>query len=80
MPIPGHGTNKLNAAYSFGGPKLLAQTLQNATGLHIDHYMGIGFGGFVNVVDAVGGVSMCLPGPMKDPKAGPEPEGRAARR
>ena len=32
--------------------------------------MGIGFGGFVNVVDAVGGVNMCLPGPMRDPKAG----------
>jgi LCP family protein required for cell wall assembly len=70
LPIPGYGTNKLNAAYSFGGPKLLAQTVQNATGLHIDHYMGIGFGGFVNVVDAVGGVRICLPGPMNDPKAG----------
>ena len=70
LPIPGYGTNKLNAAYSFGGPKLLAKTVQNATGLHIDHYMGIGFGGFVNVVDAVGGVRMCLPGPMNDPKAG----------
>ena len=70
LPIPGYGTNKLNAAYSFGGPKLLAETVQNATGLHIDHYMGIGFGGFVNVVDAVGGVRMCLPGPMNDPKAG----------
>jgi LCP family protein required for cell wall assembly len=70
LPIPGYGTNKLNAAYSFGGPKLLAETVQNATGLRIDHYMGIGFGGFVNVVDAVGGVRMCLPGPMNDPKAG----------
>ncbi len=70
LPIPGYGTNKLNAAYSFGGPKLLAETVQNATGLHIDHYVGIGFGGFVHVVDAVGGVRMCLPGPMNDPKAG----------
>ena len=70
LPIPGYGTNKLNAAYSFGGPKLLAETVQNATGLRIDPYMGIGFGGFVNVVDAVGGVRMCLPGPMNDPKAG----------
>jgi LCP family protein required for cell wall assembly len=70
VEIPGHGMSKINAAYDLGGPKLLAETLQNATGLYISHYMGIGFGGFVHVVDAVGGVRMCLPGPMVDPKAG----------
>ena len=68
--IPGYGMNKINAAYDLGGPKLLAETVQNATGLYINHYMGIGFGGFVRVVDDVGGVRMCLPGPMVDPKAG----------
>jgi LCP family protein required for cell wall assembly len=70
VPIPGHGYNKLNAAYAFGGPKLLVQTVQNATGLPVDHYMGIGFGGLVSVVNDVGGVQMCLKAPMKDPKAG----------
>jgi len=70
VPIPGHGYNKLNAAYAFGGPKLLVQTVQNVTGLPIDHYMGIGFGGLVSVVNDVGGVDICLKGPMKDPKAG----------
>ena len=70
VPIPGHGSNKLNAAYSFGGPKLLVQTVQNVTGLPISHYMGIGFGGLVSVVNDIGGVRVCLPGPMKDPKAG----------
>jgi LCP family protein required for cell wall assembly len=70
VPIPGNGYNKINAAYSIGGPKLLIQTVQNVTGLHIDHYMGIGFGGLVDVVNDVGGVTLCLPGPMKDPKAG----------
>ena len=70
VPIPGHGSNKLNAAYSFGGPKLLVQTVQNVTGLPISHYMGIGFGGLVGVVNDIGGVRVCLPGPMKDPKAG----------
>jgi LCP family protein required for cell wall assembly len=70
VPIPGYGYNKINAAYSFGGPKLLAKTLQNATGVRIDHYMGIGFGGLVNVVNAVGGVPMCLPRPLTDPDAG----------
>ena len=70
VPIPGHGYNKLNAAYALGGPKLLVQTVQNVTGLPISHYMGIGFGGLVSVVDDIGGVRVCLPGPMKDPKAG----------
>jgi LCP family protein required for cell wall assembly len=70
VPIPGHGYNKLNAAYAFGGPKLLVQTVQNVTGLPISHYMGIGFGGLVSVVNDVGGVQMCLKAPMKDPKAG----------
>jgi LCP family protein required for cell wall assembly len=70
VPIPGHGHNKLNAAYAFGGPKLLVQTVQNVTGLPVSHYMGIGFGGLVSVVNDVGGVRMCLPAPMKDPKAG----------
>ena len=70
VPIPGHGYNKLNAAYSFGGPKLLVQTVQNVTGLPVSHYMGIGFGGLVSVVNDVGGVQICLKAPMKDPKAG----------
>ena len=70
VPIPGYGQNKLNAAYSFGGPKLLAQTVQNATGLRIEHYMGIGFGGLVNVVDSVGGVTMCFKHPLHDAASG----------
>jgi LCP family protein required for cell wall assembly len=70
VPIPGFGNNKLNAAFSFGGPKLLAETVQNVTGLRIDHYMGIGFGGFVSVVNAVGGVRMCLKAPLYDTASG----------
>ncbi len=70
VPIPGYGYNKINAAFSIGGPALLAKTVQNITGLRIDHYMGIGFGGFVRVVNAVGGVRMCLPRPLTDPAAG----------
>ncbi len=68
--IPGYGYNKLNAAYSFGGPKLLAETVQNATGLRIEHYMGIGFGGLVNVVNSVGGVTMCFKHPLHDAASG----------
>ncbi len=70
VAIPGYGMNKINAAYSFGGPKLLAKTVENLTGLRIDHYMGIGFGGFVHVVDAIGGVRLCLKQPLVDPASG----------
>jgi LCP family protein required for cell wall assembly len=70
VKIPGYGWNKLNAAYSFGGPKLLAQTVQNVTGLRIEHYMGIGFGGLVNVVNSVGGVTMCFKHPLHDAASG----------
>ena len=70
VPIPGYGYNKINAAYSFGGPKLLAETVQNVTGLRIEHYMGIGFGGFVRVVNAIGGVRVCLKKPLVDKAAG----------
>ncbi|MFA1545428.1 LCP family protein [Actinomadura chokoriensis] len=70
VPIPGRGSNKLNAAFAFGGPKLLVQTVEKATGVHIDHYAEIGFGGFVGVVDAVGGVDICVKDDIKDRKAG----------
>jgi len=68
--IPGYGYNKINAAYALGGPQLLAEAVQNATGLYISHYMGIGLGGLDGVVNDVGGVRICVPGPMVDPKAG----------
>ncbi|MEB3370901.1 LCP family protein [Saccharopolyspora mangrovi] len=66
VSIPGHGKTKLNSAFSFGGPKLLAQTVEQNTGVHIDHYAEIGFGGFADLVDAVGGVDICLDKPMDD--------------
>ncbi|HEY4463949.1 MAG TPA: LCP family protein [Streptosporangiaceae bacterium] len=70
VPIPGHGTNKINAALAFGGPTLLIQTLENVTGLHIEHYMGIGFAGLVSVVNGVGGVNVCLPTALQDANSG----------
>ena len=66
LPIPGHGSNKINAAYAFGGPELLTQTVEQNTGLRVDGYLEIGFGGFVNIIDALGGIEMCLPKAIKD--------------
>lgn len=70
VPIPGHGYNKMNAALAFGGPNLLVQTVENVTGLRIDHYMGIGFGGLVSVVNQIGGVQVCLKSGMNDQYSG----------
>lgn len=57
--IPGYGSNKLNAAYSIGGPRLLARTVEEATGLQIDHFVEIGFGGIATTTNALGGVTLC---------------------
>ena len=69
VEIPGVGTDKVNAAYALQGPALLVQTLEQATGIRVDHFVEIGFGGFVGVVDAVGGVRICPSEPMQDPQA-----------
>ncbi|NYI91205.1 LCP family protein required for cell wall assembly [Amycolatopsis endophytica] len=70
VAIPGHGTSKINAAFSIGGAPLLVKTVEQATGLHIDHYAEIGFGGFANIVDAIGGVHMCVDQEMHDTMTG----------
>jgi LCP family protein required for cell wall assembly len=55
----GGQTNRINAAFSLGGPDLLVKTVQEATGLPIHHYAEIDFAGFLKVVDALGGVRLC---------------------
>jgi LCP family protein required for cell wall assembly len=69
VPIPGHGTTKINAAFAYGGPRLLIKTLEQDTGVRIDDYIEVGFGGFVNVVNAVGGIQICPKTAMNDPLA-----------
>jgi LCP family protein required for cell wall assembly len=70
VDIPGHGMDKINAAFAVGGPSLLAQTVEQDTGLRLDHYAEIGFAGFGDVVDALGGVQVCPTDPINDPLAG----------
>ena len=69
VPIPGHGTTKINAAYAFGGPPLLIRTIEANTGIRIDDYVEIGFSGFVGLVDAVGGIEICPKEDMVDADA-----------
>ena len=66
LPIPGHGRNKINAAFALGGPTLLTETIEDATGLRVDGYLGIGFGGFVGIIDALGGIEQCPTYDIKD--------------
>jgi len=70
VDIPGQGNTKINAAYALGGPELLVRTIEQNTGIRVDDYIEIGFGGFVNVVDAVGGVDICPEQSITDRKAG----------
>jgi len=69
VEIPDHGTTKINAAYAFGGPRLLVRTVEQNTGIRIDNFVEIGFGGFVDLVDAVGGIEICPENAMNDPQA-----------
>ena len=68
--IPGHGFNKINAAYGLGGPKLVVQTVEANTGLTINDFVQVNFLGFVKVIDALGGVNICLPFAVDDPYSG----------
>ncbi|MBB1254379.1 LCP family protein [Streptomyces alkaliterrae] len=61
---------KLNAAFSIEGPELLVRTIEYNTGLRIDHYAEIGFGGFAGLVDSLGGVEMCFDKAVKDKNSG----------
>ncbi|MGB8390452.1 LCP family protein, partial [Mycobacterium sp.] len=70
VPIPGHGKDKINAAFAMGGAPLLTQTVEQATGLRLDHYAEIGFSGFAALVDALGGVTVCPTAALNDPLAG----------
>jgi LCP family protein required for cell wall assembly len=69
VAIPGHGKNKINAAYGFGGAALIVKTVEQDMGLHIDDYVETGLGGYAGLVDAIGGVRICVKRAMDDPKA-----------
>ena len=69
VDIPGHGRSKINSAYGRGGPSLVVDTVEQNTGLRVDHYVEIGLGGMVNLVDAVGGIEICPKKAMKDKDA-----------
>ena len=70
--IPGYGPGKLNSAYSRGGPELLVETVENLSGLTVDHYVEVGMDGIQELVDAVGGVELCYDHDVSDSYSGLE--------
>ena len=70
VPIPGHGSNKINAALFFGGPQLVVRTVEGLTGIRMDGYVLTGFGGFQGLVNGVGGLTVRVPYPMQDAASG----------
>ncbi|MDO4899035.1 LCP family protein [Actinomyces sp.] len=64
VDIPGYGENKINAAFSYGGPSLTIQTVEQLTGVRIDHLLVADFESFSAITDAVGGVTIRLKSPQ----------------
>ncbi|MFP3913810.1 MAG: LCP family protein [Actinomycetota bacterium] len=69
VTVPGHGEDKINAAYAFGGASLMVRTVREAFDLPIHHYVEVDFAGFQSLVDELGGVEMTFPHPARDPKS-----------
>jgi LCP family protein required for cell wall assembly len=66
VEIPGHGEGKINEAFNLGGPRLMLRTVQRFTRLPIHHFVEVDFVGFRRLVNALGGVRMCVDRPMFD--------------
>lgn len=69
VDIPGHGRHKINAAYGYG-PATVVDTIESNLDVQIDHYVEIDFAGFVDLVDAIGGVEVCVPNLARDTHTG----------
>lgn len=70
VDIPGQGKNKINAAYAFGGPSLMVQTIKQNLGVEINHYVEINFVGFMAMIDDLGGIEIAFPNPARDLSSG----------
>ncbi|MES0341734.1 MAG: LCP family protein, partial [Candidatus Humimicrobiaceae bacterium] len=70
VEIPGHGEDKINAAYAYGGEELMIKTIQGLIGAEVNHYVTLDFQGFIDLVDAMGGVDITIDRPLVDEKTG----------
>ncbi len=67
VDVPGYGYNKINAAFSLAGPSLAIETVENLTGVRIDHLAVVDWAGFQSLIDTVGGVTVTVPRTIEDP-------------
>jgi len=65
VPIPGYPTQKINAAFQIGGPALAIKTIAQFTGLDINHVVVVNFGDFRDLIDALGGITINVPKPIR---------------
>ncbi len=65
VDIPGVGEDKINAAFAVGGPDLTAETVENLTGVTVDDYVVVNFGGVEEIVDAMGGITLEVDEPIE---------------
>ena len=70
VPLAGGAPNRINAAFAFGGPVDLIDTVQRELGIGIDHYLEIDLAGFLGLVDALGGVTIDFAHPAYDDRSG----------
>lgn len=75
VTLPGHGTEKINAAHALGGPSSAIDVVKSLLGVDVHHYISMDFEGFKKIVNAVGGVPVHLSRPIRDPHAGYLPAG-----
>jgi LCP family protein required for cell wall assembly len=64
VPIPGHGRNRINTAYQYGGAALLVRVIREQTGIPIHYYAELGFDAFVRFVDELGGLTVSIAAPI----------------
>ena len=67
VAIEGHGKDKINHAMAYGGVSLITDTVEGFLGIQIDHAVKVNFDGFINVIDALGGVNINVPEKMYKP-------------
>ncbi len=75
VELPGHGTQKINAAHAFGGPAGAISAVKDLLGIDVHHYVSMQFNGFQKIVNALGGIPIHLSKPIDDPHAGYLPAG-----
>ena len=66
VEVPGHGLNRINTAYAYGGGDLAVETVQYNLGVHINYYVLVEFNAFITLIDEIGGITVYVPRTIYD--------------